>query len=474
MPKPITDGANFKTKVGGCRPSTDAEKKHIQPLPQHLIDDLKAKHAARTAVKGSNLSRFNAQYPVDLFQAGTGICTGGAGCNSVMMAAVTQGVPMPMASAFFAYFTTTGDRTFTKGWSVYGAVAALAQSVTGWCTDALYPQAQAIAWFNAWPGHAFSDAELPQPPAYTDGATRRILQFYSVAKDQATIVALLRAGHPLVFGMGNHAVCGVEVSDDESLILAKDTEIIGDQGYGRGIRAFSMSAVLANGFDLTTVILIQPGTLDPVVVTPPPPTGNTQMLLDTIKADANALVLGQVTQAQIDKIKADVALLVVDPVVVTPPPPTALVNGGFETPSTGSYVYAPAGATWAFVGGAGISGNGNAFTGGNPTAPEGKQVAFIQGNGSSVAQTVSLNAGNYTVCLRAAQRGNYQQGAQIIRVLLDGVEVGRYQPAGTSYGSYQTAAFPVIAGSHVLTLQGAGSGTDFTAFVDDVKLTLAP
>jgi len=64
-----------------------------------------------------------------------------------------------------------------------------------------------------------------------------------------------------------------------------------------------------------------------------------------------------------------------------------LTNGGFETPSlAGGYQYAPPGATWVFSGGAGISGNGTAFTSGNPPAPEGVQVAFLQGSGQ-VAQT---------------------------------------------------------------------------------------
>lgn len=344
------------TKAGGARPPTDEEAKKIPPLPQHVIDDLKARYAARTGVKGSNLNRFNAQYPTDLFQGGTGICTGGTGGNAAMMAAVTQGVAMPMASAFFAYYTATGDATFTHGYSISGVVSSMG-GPKGWCSNAFYSQDQALAWFNAWTGHTFSAAELPQPPAYTDGATRKILQWNSVPKDRATVVALLRAGHPIGFGIGNHAVCAIDLSDDDYLLLCKDTEIVGDQGYGRGIRAFNMDLFLANAWDLVTVRLIQPGAIDPIVIVtppppppPPPPTGNTQMLLDTIKADANALVLGKVTQAQIDKLKADAALLVADPVVVVvtpPPPPTGavfmppalqLVDGAGYTWTRGEFV----------------------------------------------------------------------------------------------------------------------------------------
>ncbi|MCH1922950.1 hypothetical protein L9G15_26420, partial [Shewanella sp. A3A] len=63
-------------------------------------------------------------------------------------------------------------------------------------------------------------------------------------------------------------------------------------------------------------------------------------------------------------------------------------SGGFETPvlSANTHRYRPEGNTggWTFGGlagnGSGILANGSAF--GNPVAPEGTQVAFIQGTGS--------------------------------------------------------------------------------------------
>jgi hypothetical protein len=151
-------------------------------------------------------------------------------------------------------------------------------------------------------------------------------------------------------------------------------------------------------------------------------------------------------------------------------------NGGFETPNLGgSYQYAPSGATWTFVGGAGISGNGTAFTSGNPPAPEAVQVAFIQGAGSQIAQTASIAAGTYTLSLRAAQRGNFNSGMQIVQLQVDGVTVGQYQPPSSAYGSYQTNAFSIAAsGNHTLALIGVGSGSDFTAFVDNVQLGTVP
>src|SRR5262249_54438439 len=82
--------------------------------------------------------------------------------------------------------------------------------------------------------------------------------------------------------------------------------------------------------------------------------------------------------------------------------PSSLVNAGFEAPVVAGYQYNPTGSGvgWVFNGG-GIQANGSAF--GAATAPEGKQTAFIQST-STMSQTLSLNAGSYTLTLKAAQR----------------------------------------------------------------------
>jgi hypothetical protein len=94
----------------------------------------------------------------------------------------------------------------------------------------------------------------------------------------------------------------------------------------------------------------------------------------------------------------------------------------------------------------------------------------MQANGT-IAQTINLAAGSYTLSFQAAQRGNYQVGNQIVRVQLDGVTVGQYQPPSASYTSYATPSFTVASsGNHTITLVGIGTGSDFTAFIDDVRL----
>ncbi len=68
-----------------------------------------------------------------------------------------------------------------------------------------------------------------------------------------------------------------------------------------------------------------------------------------------------------------------------------LGDAGFEQPSVGAgkFQYDPAGSPWAFSGNAGISANNSGFTSGNPPAPQGTQVAFLQKTGSFPRQSAS-------------------------------------------------------------------------------------
>ena len=152
---------------------------------------------------------------------------------------------------------------------------------------------------------------------------------------------------------------------------------------------------------------------------------------------------------------------------------TSLADSGFEgvvLPS-GGFEYDPTGSPWQFTGGAGVSGNGSAFTGGNPGAPQGGQVVFLQGT-SGISQAVTFAAGTYTISFSAAQRGN-GGGAQTLQVLVDGNVVGSFTNlAGTGYSTLTTGGFVVTAGSHVVTIQGTNAnGGDNTALVDQVAIS---
>jgi hypothetical protein len=154
---------------------------------------------------------------------------------------------------------------------------------------------------------------------------------------------------------------------------------------------------------------------------------------------------------------------------------TGLQQGGFETPAVGSgFQYRPVGTPWTFTGGAGVAGNGSGFTAANPNAPEGTQVGFLQQTGSFNQTVAGLAAGTYQLSFQAAQRANLQASRQDFRVLVDGVAVGTFTPSGTGYSSL-TATLTVAAGSHMITFQGLDSaGGDNTAFIDNVRLALAP
>jgi glucose/arabinose dehydrogenase len=155
-------------------------------------------------------------------------------------------------------------------------------------------------------------------------------------------------------------------------------------------------------------------------------------------------------------------------------------DAGFEQPnagpagSWGSFAYGPTGTAWTFAGSAGVSAAGSGFTSGNPGAPEGAQVGFLQETGSFSQTVTGWAAGTYAITFDAAQRGNYQASQQDFQVLVDGAVVGTFTPSGTSYQAYSTGAFSVAAGSHTITFQGLDdAGGDNTAFLDAVAVAPA-
>jgi hypothetical protein len=154
----------------------------------------------------------------------------------------------------------------------------------------------------------------------------------------------------------------------------------------------------------------------------------------------------------------------------------ALLDAGFETPAVGqgNFQYAPTGTPWTYSGNAGVTANGSGFSANNPAAPEGSQVGFLQFTGSFSQVVSGLAAGSYQLSFSAAQRGNWQASRQDFRVLVDGLVVGVFNPASTSYALATTAAFTLTAGTHTFTFQGLDTaGGDNTAFVDNIQLVSA-
>jgi hypothetical protein len=152
---------------------------------------------------------------------------------------------------------------------------------------------------------------------------------------------------------------------------------------------------------------------------------------------------------------------------------TSLSIPGFEIPALppGGVQYNPAGTPWTYSGSAGLSANGSAFTSGNPNAPEGNQVAFIQSLGG-ISQIFSLPTGTFSISFGAAQRGNVHNNAQTFEVLLDGNIVGTFNNfTGTSYQTLITSSFTVAAGRHTVAFLGTNlGGGDNTVFLDQVTV----
>src|ERR1700730_387100 len=154
----------------------------------------------------------------------------------------------------------------------------------------------------------------------------------------------------------------------------------------------------------------------------------------------------------------------------------ALTNADFEQPVVGATGYAVfptgAGVGWAFGpgDGTGVSGKQSAFTNGNPLTGNG-QVAFIQNQGV-FSQTVFLPAGQYVVTFSATQRMNYQAGTQTVSVAVSGSPVGAFTPTTGDLQNYATSTFNIFSdGNYSLTFQGTGSGSDYTAFLDNIAIS---
>jgi sugar lactone lactonase YvrE len=162
--------------------------------------------------------------------------------------------------------------------------------------------------------------------------------------------------------------------------------------------------------------------------------------------------------------------------------PVVVADSSFESPavrtSTGvaSFQVAPTGSPWTFTAqsgtnGSGLTGNATALTSRNPNAPAGSQVAFLQGTGR-ISQSITLEAGSYTLSLSAAQRLVSAANTQSIDVFVNGVSRGTLRPLNQNYATLTTPTFTVAKGTHTVELRGLAT-TDQMAFIDSVAITSA-
>ena len=150
--------------------------------------------------------------------------------------------------------------------------------------------------------------------------------------------------------------------------------------------------------------------------------------------------------------------------LTSPLPSGGIVNGGFETPATNSYVYNPTGGSWTFSVSAGVQRNGSAW--GAPKAPDGVQTAFLQdgttGGNGTISQSIYVpSSGTYTVSFQAALRAYRTSPTPMsFKVTFDSTVVGSYSPASTSFSSFTTTPISLTAGYHTLSFVGTGAAPD--------------
>ena len=182
-----------------------------------------------------------------------------------------------------------------------------------------------------------------------------------------------------------------------------------------------------------------------------------------------------------------IAVVGVSPGGITAANAQSVANGDFEAPRVNGYVYNVAGGSFTFVEHSGIAAAGSGFTYGNTS--NSTQVAFLQfgtdsllgGTASSFYEDVYIaKPGEYVVTFSAAQRGlgsahhitPHPSDLQDFSVLINGYEVGTYQPPGTDYTSFTTSRFTVNRPESItLEFRGIDSlGDDETAFIDNVSI----
>jgi cell surface hyaluronidase len=161
-------------------------------------------------------------------------------------------------------------------------------------------------------------------------------------------------------------------------------------------------------------------------------------------------------------------------ITALPSAPSNVITSGFENPGVSDqakgFAYAPSGTNWTFSARTGIAANGSQL--GNSAAPHGVQVGFLRTPTSATPSTLTRSftlatPGRYRLSLQTARPSGSQQSAS---VRIDGNEVGRFTPAGSSFSLVVFDALQLNAGSHALTFTGLADSGDHTLFLDEVRV----
>ena len=153
-----------------------------------------------------------------------------------------------------------------------------------------------------------------------------------------------------------------------------------------------------------------------------------------------------------------------------------IMDGSFEAPVTGSYVYNPTVDGVVFNAGSGVQHNGSAF--GFANAPNGVQTAFIQSSYTYIGQITfalaNLVVGQaYDIGFSGASRMDYTTNA--FTVALNGAALGSYNIASTAWQSFTTNSFVATATTASLSFTGSPTTTgDNDVGLDNVTVAAVP
>jgi YD repeat-containing protein len=156
------------------------------------------------------------------------------------------------------------------------------------------------------------------------------------------------------------------------------------------------------------------------------------------------------------------------------PSAPSVAGGGFEAPDMGSgYVYRPAGSPATFSGNSGIAGNGSAW--GFAAAPDGDQVAFLQGGDGPAVISLPVTGLTPGASYAASFRISARPGFSGIRVTVafNGIALGSFDPATASFASATTAPFTAAASSGTLTFTANGASIYYASGIDLVTVAAA-
>jgi hypothetical protein len=151
-------------------------------------------------------------------------------------------------------------------------------------------------------------------------------------------------------------------------------------------------------------------------------------------------------------------------------------NGGFESPNIGPGYQYFSGllGSWNYFAGAGVVNTSAGATPFNaPSATEGNQIAFVQGYGSFVEQSLpTLLAGTYQLCFHTVVRqitGNYDGTTSYGVYLGANLLLAGATTSNDNWVQY-TLTVPTT-GAATLRFQNESAAGDHTFFLDDVTLS---